>query len=102
MRCTSLSSFGFLRIVENFDGEVTYESHGYVLMNTGNVAPKLHEDLSLLLPTSGSTGSPKLVRHCYNNIEANARNVAQMFKMTGEEKTNGFTANALHNGAFLS
>lgn len=74
-------------IVENFDGEVTYESHGYVLMNTGNVAPKLHEDLSLLLPTSGSTGSPKLVRHCYNNIEANARNVAQMFKMTGEEKT---------------
>ena len=67
-------------------GEALWESWNYVLIKTGQVSPKLFEELSLLLPTSGSTGSPKLVRHTYRNIEANARNVSMMFKMTGDER----------------
>ena len=67
-------------------GEKVWESWDYVLIKTGLTAPALYDDLSLLLPTSGSTGSPKLVRHTYRNIEANAQNVSQMFKMTGEER----------------
>jgi len=47
----------------------------------------LYDQLSLLLPTSGSTGSPKLVRHSYRNIEASAVNVANAFKLCGNERT---------------
>ena len=46
----------------------------------------LHPDLALLLPTSGSTGSPKLVRHSYRNIEANAENVKNLFGLTPDER----------------
>jgi acyl-CoA synthetase (AMP-forming)/AMP-acid ligase II len=37
----------------------------------------LHADLSLLLSTSGSTGSPKFVRLTRRNVEANAASIAQ-------------------------
>lgn len=63
-----------------------FDAWGYSLVRTGMEAPRMNGDLSLLLPTSGSTGSPKLVRHSYRNIEANAENVAGMFSLTGDEK----------------
>ncbi|GAC1398623.1 MAG: AMP-binding protein [Mycobacterium sp.] len=37
---------------------------------------RLHDDLALLLSTSGSTGSPKLVRLSHNNLAANAAAIA--------------------------
>ncbi|UQX04139.1 AMP-binding protein [Streptomyces sp. RerS4] len=40
-------------------------------------AHTLHPDLALLLSTSGSTGSPKLVRLSHDNIQANAASIAQ-------------------------
>ena len=40
----------------------------------------------MLLPTSGSTGSPKLVRHSYRIIEANAENVMNLFGLTSSER----------------
>ena len=46
----------------------------------------LYDELSLLLPTSGSTGSPKLVRHSYRNVESNARNVASLFNLNDQER----------------
>jgi long-chain acyl-CoA synthetase len=36
-----------------------------------------HPDLALLLNTSGSTGSPKLVRLTYDNLQANAQSIVQ-------------------------
>ncbi|MCM1689756.1 hypothetical protein [Bacteroides uniformis] len=54
--------------------EVVTERYGYVLLRIGLEACPMYEDLSHLLPTSGSTGSPKLVRHKYENIEAAALN----------------------------
>lgn len=66
--------------------ESLYETWDYCLVKTGNPPVQMYDELSLLLPTSGSTGSPKLVRHCYRNIEANADNVRRMFKMDGSEK----------------
>lgn len=59
--------------------EIVFSYQGFVLCSTGNPAPAMHPDLSMLMTTSGTTGSPKLVRHKYGNIEANACNVAQVF-----------------------
>lgn len=66
--------------------EPVYEAWDFCLVKTGNNPAELFEELSLLLPTSGSTGSPKLVRHSYSNIEANADNVRRLFKLDGNEK----------------
>ena len=40
-------------------------------------AHELHPDLALLLPTSGSTGSPKVVRLSHTNLESNATAIAE-------------------------
>ncbi len=66
-------------------GERVFSAWGYVLLKTGNAPYPLHERLSMLLTTSGSTGSPKLVRHKYGNLEANAENVAKVFAWREEE-----------------
>ena len=66
--------------------EIIFSACDYCLVKTGNQPTPMYDELSLLLPTSGSTGSPKLVRHSYRNIEANADNVLRLFKLNGSEK----------------
>lgn len=66
--------------------ESVKEAYGYVLLSTGNEPCPMHEDLSHLLPTSGSTGSPKLVRHKYENIDAAALNISTFFELTPEDR----------------
>ena len=66
--------------------DIVFSAWDYCLVKTGNPSTPMYEELSLLLPTSGSTGSPKLVRHSYRNIEANADNVRRLFKLDGTEK----------------
>ncbi|QNE15600.1 AMP-binding protein [Pseudarthrobacter sp. NBSH8] len=46
----------------------------------------LHPDLALLLSTSGSTGSPKLVRLSYQNLQANAESIAEYLGITGDDR----------------
>ena len=67
-------------------GDIIFSAYGYALLKTGHEPYPLHDNLSMLLTTSGSTGSPKLVRHKYGNLEANAANVAKAFSWTPEEK----------------
>ena len=66
--------------------EKVKESYGYVLLKTGNESCPMHAELSHLLPTSGSTGSPKLVRHKYENIEAAALNISTFFELTSQDR----------------
>ena len=73
-------------MADNYLYETVVTSYGYTLMNTGNVACPLNNELSHLLPTSGSTGSPKLVRHKYANIEAAALNISTFFKLTKKDR----------------
>ena len=64
---------------DEIKGERIYTAYDYVLIKTEFKPYLINENLSLLLTTSGSTGSPKLVRHKYGNLESNAANVAKVF-----------------------
>lgn len=46
----------------------------------------LHPDLGLLLSTSGSTGSPKLVRLSYRALSANAMSIAQYLDIQPDDR----------------
>ncbi len=48
-------------------------------------AHDLHPDLALLLSTSGSTGSPKLVRLSHDNLLSNARAIAGFLQLTPDD-----------------
>lgn len=65
------------------------EDFSYILAKTPyseEEQPPLYEDLALLLTTSGSTGSPKLVRQSYRNIQSNAEAIAAYLELTAEER----------------
>ena len=57
-----------------------------VLLRSDEKWPELFQDLALLLTTSGSTGSPKLVRLTYRNICENARSIAEYLHITDKER----------------
>lgn len=74
--------------VEQFSGmHVEYEIYNYALLKTG-YEKKFHlfEELGLLITTSGSTGSPKLVRQSYTNILDNATSIAAYLKLDDTER----------------
>jgi acyl-CoA synthetase (AMP-forming)/AMP-acid ligase II len=48
-------------------------------------ATGLHPDLTLLLSTSGSTGSPKLVRLSRSNVVSNARSIADYLDLRADD-----------------
>ena len=64
-----------------FEGQVIDTQFGYTLTKVSDNICSIHSDLSHLLPTSGSTGSPKLVRHKYENIEAAGLNISTFFEL---------------------
>lgn len=72
--------------VNNFSYKPVFELFDYVLLKTNYQIYPINEKLQLLMTTSGSTGSPKLVRYKKGNLEANARNVATAFGWTKEER----------------
>ncbi len=54
--------------------------------STGAASADLHPDLSLLLSTSGSTGSPKLVRLSAANLDANAASIADYLGLRNDDR----------------
>lgn len=48
--------------------------------------PDLHPRLALLLSTSGSTGSPKLVRLSHDNLQANAEAIAEYLRIESRDR----------------
>ena len=67
-------------------GTAKEKAWGYTLYETENPLCELHPELSHLLPTSGSTGSPKLVRHMYGNIEAAGLNISTFFELKAADR----------------
>ncbi len=72
--------------VERYSATIVGEHFGYTLLKTTYSATNLYPELSHLLPTSGSTGSPKLVRHSYANIDAAALNISTFFHLQSTDK----------------
>lgn len=74
--------------VEYFAGmETEHESYDYVLLKTDfKTEYSLYDGLGLLITTSGSTGSPKLVRQSYTNVLTNAISIAEYLKLDETER----------------
>lgn len=65
---------------------LVYEAEGYSLMSTGLEAYPLNDELCVLISTSGSTGSPKLVRQSYKNIRSNTESIIEYLGITADER----------------
>jgi acyl-CoA synthetase (AMP-forming)/AMP-acid ligase II len=63
-------------LVAHYRPDVVQRIDGGLVERHPGTAHDLHPDLALLLSTSGSTGSPKLVRLSLDNVLANARSIA--------------------------
>jgi acyl-CoA synthetase (AMP-forming)/AMP-acid ligase II len=63
-------------LVAAYDPDVVVTA-GELDMRRAHTTHDLHPDLALLLSTSGSTGSPKLVRLSRRNVMSNARAIAE-------------------------
>jgi len=72
---------------QDFDGNAVCSMFGYTLLKRDDEkAYPLHADLALLLTTSGSTGSPKLVRQSYTNIESNTASIVEYLDLDASER----------------
>lgn len=64
-----------------------YSAHNYSLLKTSfDASFSLNENLALLLTTSGSTGSFKLVRISYKNLLSNTEAIAQYLNLDETER----------------
>jgi acyl-coenzyme A synthetase/AMP-(fatty) acid ligase len=70
-----------------YPGQACYVYKDYALFETKyRQKVELNPELALLLTTSGSTGSPKLVRQSYRNINHNAESIAQYLNISGNDR----------------
>jgi len=81
------ASYGVLR--ERYDPDVTFGApcaNGGMTERRRGSAHDLHPDLALMLSTSGSTGSPKLVRLSHENVQSNAEAIAQYLELRSDDR----------------
>lgn len=62
------------------------QCEGYGLYATGYQAFEIHDQIALMLATSGSTGDGKLVKISRNNLESNAASIAEYLKLSEKER----------------
>ena len=76
------------------DTSVTVGSNDLDVTRHASASHDLHTDLALLMSTSGSTGSPKLVRLSHRNLLANARSIIDYQRLDRHDR--GVTSLPLH------
>jgi acyl-CoA synthetase (AMP-forming)/AMP-acid ligase II len=74
------------RIAETFAPDATRDAEDGELRLADRPAGGLHPDLAVLLSTSGSTGSPKLVRLSAQAVAANAASIIHYLGITPDER----------------
>lgn len=67
-------------------GVCLWNNETYEVRQIQREAATLHPDLALLLPTSGSTGSPKLVRLSYENLKSNTASIVSYLAITKADR----------------
>ena len=73
-------------LVAQYDPDWVVGPDGDAALRHHQPVHELHEDLALLLSTSGSTGSPKLVRLSGENIASNAGAIAEYLALTPDDR----------------
>lgn len=74
------------KYINSYELEV-YRKNGYRLIKTNeDYNHELFEDMALLLTTSGSTGSSKLVRQSYKNLLSNTKSIVEYLELDSKEK----------------
>jgi acyl-CoA synthetase (AMP-forming)/AMP-acid ligase II len=76
-------------LVEAYDPDVVFRRDGdrsLPVQRREGTSHDLHPDLALLLSTSGSTGSPKLVRLSHDNLRSNADAIAESLRITADDR----------------
>jgi acyl-coenzyme A synthetase/AMP-(fatty) acid ligase len=73
---------------KNVQNGVTIREYGeYSLVKTGfEIDYEVNPELALLLTTSGSTGSPKLVRQSYGNIACNTGSIVEYLRIKPSDR----------------
>lgn len=74
--------------------------YGFRVLQPAQTQPPLYPDLAVLLSTSGSTGSPKLVRLSYRNLAVNAASITEYLGLTAADRA--ITTLPLHYSYGLS
>jgi len=69
-----------------YAGSTIFSKYGYSLLDVSERKNEIFDELALLLTTSGSTGSPKLVRLSYENIFSNAESIIDYLKISQDER----------------
>ena len=76
--------------IDEIGGEIIYQYQEYSLKQMTYDNPitekEINTELLLCLTTSGSTGSPKLVRLSERNLKSNAESIAKYLKITADER----------------
>lgn len=74
-------------MAERHSAQLRQIQHSYALVEFAwpGVGVELHPDLALLMPTSGSTGDPKVVRLSYKNLQANAAAIADYLPISATD-----------------
>lgn len=68
-------------------GTLIHTYDHYVLLKTAYTeAPAMHPELAQLLTTSGSTGSPNVVRQSYRNIDSNTASIVKYLGITATDR----------------
>lgn len=74
------------RLIAVYDPDVIAGDTGDIHERRALSVHELHPDLAVLLSTSGSTGSPKLVRLSHQNLQSNAYAIAAYLRLTPEDR----------------
>ena len=75
------------RVSEFKQYDLVYSTHNFALIRTFYTKEfSLYQSLALLLTTSGSTGSPKLVRQSYANIKSNTESIVSYLGLDDTER----------------